>query len=66
MVIESYCFGEMVVNGVRYDKDLIVCPDNVRDNWWRKEGHRVSLEDIRELLEAVQPDTLPLPATMVR
>ncbi len=56
-MIESYGFGQITINGRRYSRDVIIFPDNVRDGWWRGEGHRVSLEDLKEVLEA-EPEVL--------
>lgn len=51
-MIEFYDFGIIVINGKRYASDVIVFPDRVKDNWWRKEGHRLAIEDLQEVLEA--------------
>ena len=56
-MIDSYDFGRIVINGKRYNSDLIVFPDNVRDDWWRKEGHRLHVEDLKDVLEA-KPEVL--------
>ena len=49
-MIEHYSFGKIVIDGKTYTTDVIVFKDRVKDNWWRKEGHRVCLEDIKEIL----------------
>ena len=49
-IIDSYQFGQVVVNGKRYTSDVIIFPDRVRDNWWRKGGHQLCLDDIAEVL----------------
>ena len=49
-VIDSYRFGQIVINGRNYSSDVIIFPDKVRDNWWRKEGHELCLEDITEVM----------------
>ncbi len=49
--IEHYEFGEIVVDGNKYRRDLIIFPDKVIENWWRKEGHRLSIEDLQVILE---------------
>ncbi len=56
-MIDSYEFGRIVINGKRYNSDLIVFPDKVRDGWWRKEGHRLHVEDLKDVLEA-KPEVL--------
>jgi hypothetical protein len=37
--IESYRFGEIVIDGRRYSNDVIIYPDRVDGKWWREEGH---------------------------
>ncbi len=60
-MIESYKFGTIIVNGKRYDSDLIILPDRIIDGWWRKEGHRLHVEDLREILELKpKPEVLVL------
>jgi len=41
----------MVIDGRRYTSDVIVFPERVIDGWWRKEGHRLYVEDLREILK---------------
>jgi len=48
--IDSYRFGEIVINGKKYSSDVLIFPDRVRDNWWRKTGHELRLEDIAEVI----------------
>ena len=56
-MIDSYDFGRIVINGKRYNSDLIVFPDRVRDGWCRKEGHQLHVEDLKDVLEA-KPEVL--------
>ncbi len=49
-MIDSYQFGLIVVNGKRYTSDVIIFPDRVKGNWWRKRGHELYLEDIAEVI----------------
>ena len=51
MKIDGYSFGSMTVNGNVYDADLIVFPDNIKPNWWRKNGHALLIEDLGEVIE---------------
>jgi len=51
MHIEKYSFGSIIVNGKKYTRDLIIFPNKIRENWWRKEGHKLHLEDLKEVLE---------------
>ena len=43
-------FGQVVVSGKKYTSDVIIFPDRVRDNWWRKSGHQLCLKDIAEVI----------------
>ena len=56
--IDSYRFGEMVVDGISYRQDLIIFPDFVRDSWWRTQGHEVNLEDLTEILDRTDVGTI--------
>ncbi len=50
-MIESYSFGRMVIDGTLHTADVIIYPDGtVQSSWWRREGHRLSREDIEELI----------------
>ena len=49
-IIDSYHFGLIVINGKEYTSDLIIFPDRVKDDWWRKSGHQLRLEDIAEVI----------------
>lgn len=50
--ILSYKFGVINIDGVEYRRDVIVLPDRVIPDWWRKEGHSLCLEDLQaELAE---------------
>lgn len=52
MKIESYSFGCLVVNGKTYTSDLILLPNGrVLSDWWRKEGHKLCVEDIKPYLD---------------
>lgn len=50
-MIESYSFGKITISGKIYTSDLIIFPDRIESTWWRRSGHVVCLEDIREILE---------------
>ena len=56
-MIDSYDFGIIVIDGKRYTSDVIIFQDHINDNWWRKEGHRLGIEDIGEIIDA-KPDVL--------
>jgi len=44
--IDSYHFGQIVVNGKKYYSDVIVSPDRIQGAWRRNKSHELSLEDI--------------------
>ncbi len=48
-MIESYDFGRMEIQGKTYTSDLILFPDRIKDSWWRKTGHKLSLKDVEEV-----------------
>jgi len=56
-VIESYDFGQITINGRRYGRDVIIFSDHVKDGWWRRGGHRLSLEDLKDVFET-EPEVL--------
>ena len=56
-MIDSYSFGNISINGKEYHSDVIIYPDRVDGNWWRKEGHRLSMEDLTDVL-AAKPEVL--------
>lgn len=58
MLIDSYDFGRIVIQGRSYSSDVIIAGDRVYGDWWRREGHKVSLEDIRETVERENPEVL--------
>jgi len=49
-LIESYDFGSIVIGGKTYSSDVIVLPNRVIDDWWRLEGHRLQVPDVRDYL----------------
>ncbi len=55
--IDSYSFGQIVIDGHAYWSDVIIYGDRVDAKWWRKEGHRLQPEDIADVLNA-RPDIL--------
>jgi len=57
MKIESYRFGEIVIDGIRYTKDLKIIRGKTSGNWWRSRGHTLQLSDILDVV-AAKPSTL--------
>ncbi|MEM1578352.1 MAG: MTH938/NDUFAF3 family protein [Archaeoglobaceae archaeon] len=56
-MIQKYEFGKIWINGELYTTDLIILQDRVKENWWRKEGHRLSIEDLKEVID-FEPEIL--------
>ncbi len=53
--IDSYSFGVMKINGSIYTADLIITPDRIIADWWRREGHCFFPEDLAGIdLETVE------------
>jgi hypothetical protein len=49
--LEGYSFGRVVVDGREETKDVIVLPERVVRNWWRRDGHSLVLEDLEAVLD---------------
>lgn len=41
----------MVIDGKTYTSDVILYPDKVDDSWWRKSGHLLQKEDLRDVIQ---------------
>ncbi|MEW6555908.1 MAG: MTH938/NDUFAF3 family protein [Elusimicrobiota bacterium] len=52
MQIEFYDFGEIVINGKKYNSDVIIYPDTVQSSWWRKQGHSLCVDDLNDVISA--------------
>ncbi|MCK4328483.1 Mth938-like domain-containing protein [candidate division WOR-3 bacterium] len=50
-MIDSYEFGHIVIDGESYSNDVIILPDRIITHWWRKEGHRLAIEDLKDIFE---------------
>jgi len=57
MLIASYAFGSITIDGKTYTSDVIISPEGVNDAWWRREGHKLQIEDLEPVLQS-GPDTL--------
>lgn len=57
MEIKGCTFGRIRIDGQEYTRDVIIYPNRIDSSWWRKEGHRLQIEDIGDVLEA-RPDVL--------
>jgi len=50
MHIDSYQFGNIVIDGAKYTSDCLILTDTVQSNWWRKQGHLLSAEDLEPVI----------------
>lgn len=42
----NFRFGLARLDDKTYTRDFIALPDSVIENWWRKEGHQLCIEDL--------------------
>jgi len=57
-MIEAIRFGRITIEGRTYHQDVLIHPDRrVTDGWWRRQGHRLVLGDLVDLL-ASQPEII--------
>ncbi|MGM0508751.1 MAG: MTH938/NDUFAF3 family protein [Fusobacteriota bacterium] len=48
-MIESYSFGEIKINGVKYTSDVIIAGKKVISEWWRDRGHHMQISDMSDV-----------------
>ena len=48
MHIDGYDFGEIIIDGKKYSKDVIIAPSGVK-SWWRVKGHEVCVKDLEPI-----------------
>jgi len=52
-MIDQYITGsQMTVDGKTYHQDLKIIRGEVRGNWWRRKGHLLDCDDIKDILSA--------------
>ena len=52
MHIDSYQFGKVVIDGTAYNSDCLIIGNSVQANWWRKQGHLLTPEDLQPVIAA--------------
>jgi len=52
MHIDSYEFGQIVIDGQTYRQDLLIWPGHIKNDWWRSESHLLQIPDVFEALAA--------------
>ncbi len=55
--ISHYDFGRITIGRKIYDSDVIIYPDHVDGRWWRREGHELCPNDLKEVFKT-QPEVL--------
>ncbi len=50
MKIDSFKFGEIIIEGKKFTNDVIIFPTSVQSNWWREEGHCLCIDDLKTVL----------------
>ena len=51
--LENYSFGRVTVDGSEQSRDLIVLPDRVVTQWWRRDGHSLVMADLEDVLDSL-------------
>lgn len=57
MKIQHYSFGMITIDGKTYKSDVIIYADRINSSWWRKEGHLLHIDDLREVI-AERPEVI--------
>lgn len=50
MKIDEYSFGHIVIDDKSYKDDVIIFHNHVKSHWMRKEGHFLTLSDLKSAL----------------
>ncbi len=56
--IQNYSFGKIVIDDKSYTRDLIITSNRVIPDWWRAQGHLLSLADLEVPLDEFEPEIL--------
>jgi len=51
----AFFFGSITINGEEYSNDVVLLPPRIVSTWWRREGHRLKVDDLTEVV-AYRPD----------
>ena len=49
--VDRYSFGRVWVDGREETRDVIVLPERIVRDWWRRDGHGLVLEDLEAVLD---------------
>jgi hypothetical protein len=53
--IGGYRFGHVTVDDRELTRDVIVLPDRVVEDWWRRNGHELVWEDLEVVVDELPP-----------
>lgn len=56
-MIDHYTFGHIEIDGQTCTSHVIIYPDRVDGSWWRKEGHSLCMDGLRDVV-AAKPEVL--------
>lgn len=56
-MIDTYTFGNIMIDGKTYTSDVIIYPNRLSSSWWRKVGHELSVDDLEDVLDQ-KPDVI--------
>lgn len=57
MHIDGFSFGRIMVDGTAYHTDIKIVGGRLVPDWRRRSGHRVTVEDVRDIL-ALEPEAV--------
>jgi hypothetical protein len=49
--LTDYEFGRIRVDGTEHTRDVIVLPERVVGDWWRRNGHSLVIDDLDEVAD---------------
>ena len=52
MHIDSYQFGRIIIDDAEYTSDVIIIEGRVHPDWWRQQGHSLSMADLETVVAA--------------
>lgn len=52
-MIDSYSFGNIMINGKEYTNDVIIIGSNII-GWWRQEGHFAQVPDFKGIPDGIE------------
>jgi hypothetical protein len=50
MKIDHFSYGSIKIDGELYGNDVLILPPTVSSSWWRRDGHRLCVDDLAEVI----------------